>query len=128
MSDITIHGVPNAPGGYSLIGKKVMVHDLTAPLESSTVLVAATAFGGGAGSGSGYAAPIWKEADGDMTAGLTTFSDASLIGATEMNFIIVNKVIEFIDDDFTFNSVTGEITRTNPWVVGDKMITPYKPA
>lgn len=271
MSDINIHGVPNAPGGYNLTGKKVMVHDPAAPLSTSTVLFDADDLGSGGGSadrfgiednvgvqdrnvdmeqhsfimsnaveifiytqnsdisdsdsnssldlvgsgtsnrraaltayqkqtdsivksgqieitandgttdhafakfifsktdgnvieiitpqvgpgiffrvlpisvngnfadaagnitvaatgGTGYAAPIWKVDDGDMTAGQFTFTSAALIGATEMNFIIVNKVIEFIDDDFSFNSGTGEITRTNPWVAGDKMITPHKPA
>lgn len=104
-----------------------MVHDQTAPLASSTVMVNATAFTGGV-SGSGYAAPVWKETDGDMTSGLNTFQDNSLIGASEINYIIVNKVIEFIDEDYTFNDVTGTITRVNIWFPGDKMVTPYKPA
>lgn len=121
---INIHGIPDAPVGYSLTGKKIMVHDPLAPLATSTKLYPASSLGGGGG----YAAPMWKESDGDMTAGLTTFTDASLVGATEMNFIIVNKVIEFIDEDYTFNSATGTITRTNQWQVGDKMITPHKPA
>ena len=98
-----------------------MVHDQTAPLSSSTKLYPASSFGN-------YAAPIWLESDGDMTAGLFTFVNTSLIGATQMNFIIVNKVIEFIDDDYTFDNVTGTITRINIWIAGDKMITPYKPA
>jgi len=102
-----------------------MVHDPVAPLATSTVMVPATDF---SGSGGGYAAPIWTEADGDLTAGLTTFTNASLIAATEMNFIIVNKVIEFIDEDYTFNDVTGTITRNNQWAAGDKMVTPHKPA
>lgn len=121
---INIQQVPNAPGGYSLTGKKVMVHDQSAPLESSTVMVAATSFG------NSYAAPMWKETDGDLVAGLATFTHADLIGATEMNFIIVNKAIEFIDDDYTFVSGTGTITRLNGnlWQAGDKMVTPYKPA
>ncbi len=123
---INIQQVPNAPGGYSLTGKKVMVHDQTAPLAASTVMVNATSLATG-GSVVGYAAPMWKESDGDMTAGLNTFSDASLIGATDINFIIVNKIIEFIDEDYTFNDVTGTITRTNIWFAGDKMVTPYKP-
>ena len=123
---INIQQVPNAPGGYSLTGKKVMVHDQTAPLATSTVMVNATSLATG-GSVIGYAAPMWKESDGDMTAGLNTFSDASLIGASDINFIIVNKIIEFIDEDYTFNDVTGTITRTNIWFAGDKMVTPYKP-
>ncbi len=126
MADINIHGIPNATGGYSLTGKKIMVHDPLAPLATSTVLVDPADIGGG-GSDGGYAAPIWTQAGGNLTAGLTTFTHASLVGATEMNFIIVNKVIEFITEDYTFNSGTGTITRTNQWQVGDKMITPYKP-
>lgn len=126
MSDINIHGVPDAPGGYSLTGKVIMVHDQAAPLATSTVMVDATSLGGG--SGNSYKAPIWKEADGDMTAGLFTFTNASLIGATEMNFIIVNKVIETIGTDYTFISGTGTITRVNQWFAGDEMITPHKPA
>jgi hypothetical protein len=120
---INIHGIPNAPVGYSLTGKKIMVHDPLAPLSSSTKLYPTSNLGGG------YAAPMWKESEGDMTAGLTTFTHASLVGATEMNFIIVNKNIEFIDEDYTFDSVTGEIDRSpNEWQAGDKMITPHKPA
>lgn len=118
---INILQIPDAGPGYSLVGKKIMTHDQSAPLSSSTVLVPATDF-------AGYSAPMWKEADGDMTAGLFTFSDASLVNATDMNYIIVNKVIEFIDDDYTFVSGTGTITRVNPWIAGDKMITPFKPA
>lgn len=122
MGDINIHGVPSAPGGYSLAGKKIMVHDPAAPLATSTVLFPAGSIGGS------YSAPIWKEADGDLTAGLNTFSNISLIGATEMNFIIVNKIIEFIDDDYSFVSGTGIIIRVNQWQAGDIMITPHKPA
>ena len=126
MSDINIHGIPNAPGGYSLTGKKVMVHNPTAPLGSSTVLVDATTI---AGTGGSDKSTMWKEADGDMTAGITTFANAALVGATEMNFIIVNKVIEYIDEDYTFDNVTGTIDRSpNQWQAGDKMVTPYKPA
>lgn len=122
---INIHGVPNASGGYSLTGKKIMVHDPVAPLETSTVLVNATSLGGGGGN----AGPMWKEADGDMTAGETTFQNDDLIGATDLNYIIVNKIIEFIDDDYTFDPVTGTIDRSpNEWFAGDKMVTPYKPA
>lgn len=118
---INILQIPNAPGGYNLAGKKVMVHDQGAPLGSSTVLIPATDL-------KTLVSPIWKESDGDMIAGLFTFTDASLIGATEMNYIIVNKIIEFIDDDFTFVSATGIITRISQWQPGDKMITPFKPA
>jgi hypothetical protein len=126
MSAINIHGVPNASGGYSLTGKKVMVHDPVAPLATSTVMVDATDLGTGGGV---YSAPMWKQTDGDMTIGETDFTHASLIGATQMNFIIVNKVIEFINEDYTFDPLTGTIDRTpNQWFAGDKMITPHKTA
>lgn len=124
MGDINIHGIPDAPGGYDLTGKEVMVHDPIAPLASSTVLVPVSQLTGGS-----YSAPMWKESDGDLIAGQTTFTNASLIGATQMNFIIVNKVIEFIDEDYTFDSVTGEIDRApNQWQIDDKLITPHKPS
>ena len=121
---INIQQIPNAPGGYSLTGKKIMVHDQTAPLATSTVMVNATSLGG-VGGGDSYAAPMWTDAD--FTAGLNTFQHNDLIGASEINFIIVNKVIEFIGDDYIFDDVTGTITRTNIWFAGDKMVTPYKP-
>lgn len=120
---INIHGVPNAPVGYSLTGKKIMVHDPVAPLATSTKLVDATSIGGA------YKAPMWTEEDGDLTEGSNDFTHSSLIGATEMNFIIVNKVIEFIDEDYTFDPLTGTIDRSpNEWFASDKMVTPYKPA
>jgi hypothetical protein len=122
---INIHGVPNAPGGYSLTGKKVMVHDPLAPLESSTVLVNATSIGG---SGGGLVSRMWKEADGDMVAGSNDIQNDDLIGASELHEITVNKVIEYVDEDFTFDDVTGTLTRVNQWFAGDKMVAKFKPA
>lgn len=122
---INTNQVPNAPGGYSLVGKEIMVHDPTAPITANTVMVAATVVASG---GTNYAAPMWTEAGGNMTAGSFTFTHASLIGATQMNFIIVNKINEYIGDDYTFNSGTGTITRINAWQAGDKLITPHKPS
>lgn len=119
--------VPDAPGGYSLTGKKIMVHDQSAPLNASTVMVAATSL---AGTGTNYAAPMWT-VNGNVNmpvAGQLTFISSALVGATEMNYVIVNKMIEFIDEDFTFDNITGTITRLNVWVAGDKMVTPHKPA
>lgn len=101
-----------------------MVHDLTAPLESSTVLVNATSLGGG--SSNEYKAPKYKESDGDLTVGSFTIVKTALIGATELMFIIVNKIIEVLDDDFTFNSGTGTITRTNAIADDDVIIVPHK--
>lgn len=125
MSDINIHGVPNAPVGYSLAGKKIMVHDPIAPLATSTKLVDATDFA----NSNQFTKRMFKEADGDMTAGETDFSHASLIGATELYEITVNKVIEYVDEDFTFDPVTGTIDRSpNEWFAGDKMVVGFKSA
>ena len=121
---INIQQIPNAPGGYSLTGKKVMVHDQTAPLATSTVLVNATSFGGSGGGG--LVSRFWKEADADMIAGSNDIQNNDLIGATELHEISVNKVLEYLDEDFTFDDVTGTITRLNQWFAGDKMVAKFK--
>ena len=120
---INIQQVPNAPPGYDLTGKKVMVHDQTAPLATSTVLVNATSFGR---SGGGLVSRMWKEADADMVAGSNDIQNNDLIGATELHEISVNKVLEYLDEDFTFDDVTGTITRINQWFAGDKMVAKFK--
>jgi predicted secreted protein len=74
-----------------------------------------------------YSAPMWVTGT-DMTMGSTVFTNSSLIGATEMNFIIVNKVVEYINEDYTFDNTTGTITRVNEWQAGDVLITPHKTA
>ena len=121
---INIQQVPNAPGGYSLTGKKIMVHDQTAPLATSTVMVNATSFGGG--SAGGLVSRFWKEADADMIAGSNDIQNNDLIGASELHEISVNKVLEYLDEDFTFDDVTGTITRLNQWFAGDKMVAKFK--
>ncbi len=77
---------------------------------------------GGSGTG-GYAAPLFTT----MTPGLTTFTNAALVGATELNFIIVNNIVETLNVEFTFNIGTGTITRTNIWIANDTLIVPHKP-
>jgi hypothetical protein len=58
----------------------------------------------------------------DMVAGDTTYQNNTLKNKT-INYIIVNKIIETLDDDFTFDDVTGTIDRTpNQWQAGDKLI------
>ena len=101
-----------------------MVHDQTAPLATSTVLVNATSFGG-SGSG-GLVSRMWKEADADMVAGSNDIQNNDLIGATELHEISVNKILEYLDEDFTFDDVTGTITRLNQWFAGDKMVAKFK--
>ena len=121
---INIQQIPNAPGGYSLTGKKIMVHDQTAPLATSTVMVNATSLGGG--STGGLVSRFWKEADADMIAGSNDIQNNDLIGASELHEISVNKVLEYLDEDFTFDDVTGTITRLNQWFAGDKMVAKFK--
>ena len=121
---INIQQIPNAPPGYSLTGKKVMVHDQTAPLATSTVLVNTTSLG--TGGGGGLTSRYWKEADADMVAGSNDIQNNDLIGATELHEISVNKVLEYLDEDFTFDDVTGTITRLNQWFAGDKMVAKFK--
>lgn len=77
---------------------------------------------------SDYKAPMWT-VDGNAGSpivGQNDFQNNALIGASEINYIIVNKTIEFIGEDYLFNSTTGTITRNNTYQVGDKMVTPYK--
>ncbi len=79
-------------------------------------------------STSDYKAPMWT-VDGNAGSpevGENDFQAASLIGAGELTFIIVNKNIEFLGEDFLFDSATGTITRNNTFVIGDKMVTPHK--
>ena len=49
----------------------------------------------------------------------TTYQNNALIGATNINMINVNKNTEYKDDDYTFNGVSGTITRNNQWFTGD---------
>lgn len=76
------------------------------------------------GSTGKYYAPLWS--GGSIPVGSNIFTNGVLVGASEINYIIVNKVIEFIGDDYTFDPVLGKVTRTNQFQAGDKMITPYK--
>lgn len=54
-----------------------------------------------------------------------TYSALVLIGAV-VEDILVNKVAEtLVDGDFTFDTVTGVMTRVNPWITGDTCIINY---
>lgn len=63
---------------------------------------------------------------GSPVAGEYTFQHNDLIGATSCEDILVNKFPEtVIDGDFTFDSSTGTITRTNQWAANDTAIINY---
>ena len=65
-------------------------------------------------------------ASGQPIAGTYTFTHADLIGATDLKFIVVNNTTETIGNgDFTFNNVTGTITRVNQWQTGDTGVIPF---
>jgi hypothetical protein len=81
--------------------------------------------------GGGYEQVVGVAGDGGTNpiAGENTWTVEALIGATNLNFTIVNNLPEMIGTDFTFNSETGTITRPgNVWQVGDKIIVPFTPA
>ena len=60
---------------------------------------------------------------GSPVAGQNTWQNNSLIGATELEIIFVNKNPETeIDGDFSLNSTTGTITRNNVWFTGDTLV------
>lgn len=62
---------------------------------------------------------------GSPVAGLFTYQHNDLIGAV-VEDILVNKAPEtLIDGDFTFNSGTGTLTRTNKWVTNDTVVINY---
>lgn len=55
--------------------------------------------------------------------GSNTYQNDLLKGATGLSFIIVNKIPETeVDGDYTFDSDTGEIIRTNTFFEGDSII------
>lgn len=60
----------------------------------------------------------------------TTYTNTDLIGATELQFIIVNRQLyTFEDGDFSFNDNVGTISfLTITLFVGDKITIPYKSA
>lgn len=76
------------------------------------------------GSGAYAALPATIAAQG------TTYQNDDLIGASEVQFIIVNKQLyTYEDGDFAFNDNTGTVVFiTITLFVGDKIVIPYKSA
>lgn len=59
-------------------------------------------------------------------AGTNTYYHPDLIGAEGVDFIIVNNNYEVkLNNEFTFDSTTGIITRTNLWFDNDTLIISF---
>lgn len=58
--------------------------------------------------------------------GQFTYTNEGLIGALSLNVILVNENNETtLSGQFSFNPVTGTITRVNPWVILDRLIVSF---
>ena len=55
---------------------------------------------------------------GSPVNGSNTYQNDALIGGTGLAMINVNKNTEYKGEDFSFNGVTGTITRANQWQAG----------
>jgi len=64
--------------------------------------------------------------DGSPTIGSFVYQSDLMIGATQLQFIFVNSMMETIASGaFTFDSDTGTITRINTWQSGDTVQIPF---
>jgi hypothetical protein len=62
----------------------------------------------------------------EPTDGSFTFQSNVFIGGLQFAYVIVNGIFETIEaGEVTFNSITGTITRLNPYVTGDIMVVPF---
>ena len=104
---------------------------VSATVKDEACIAAASAATNGGSSPQNYIAPfslsvIVGNGSGSPVAGLFVFTNPSLVGALNINHIIVNNNNETKDfGDFTFNSLTGTITRINAFQTGDVIIIPY---
>jgi hypothetical protein len=113
MSSINIHGIPNAPGDYDLTGKKVMVHDPVAPLNTSTVLVDATDMqGAGSGGGSGSVTSVGATINGNAVE----ISNSPITDDGNLDFEFAGTEDQYVKgngDLGTFSDDVQEIIDTN---------------
>jgi len=95
MSDINIHGVPTADIHYTLTNKKIMCHDLAAPLGSSTVLINANQF-----ASNTFLSDFWG----------TTFGNAYIDGvSSEHGYTLVSTdvILSVFVEGLQFNIVAA---------------------
>jgi hypothetical protein len=112
MASINIHGIPNAPVDYDLTGKKVMVHDPVADLDSSTVLVNAEDLGGEGGGGSGGVSSVGATINGDAI----DISNSPITDSGNIDFEFVGTADEYVKGNGnlgTFADDVQEIIDTN---------------
>lgn len=89
---VKIPDIPLAPTGYSLVGKKIMIHDLSQPNTSYTKLIDVTDIGGGGGTGNPLEIVTYQEATDLATQDLLvpgqkyliTDANANLYGGTNI--------------------------------------------
>ena len=106
---------------------------VSAAVKDEACIASASAATGGGSSLKGYLAPfslsvIVGNGTNTPQSGVFTFTTPSLVGALNINHIIVNNNNESKDyGDFTFDTVTGTLTKTNgnAFQTGDVIIIPY---
>lgn len=71
-------------------------------------------------------AVVSADVSGKPIPGSYTYQNNELIGALNLDYIIVNNNTESkLRGDFTFDSTTGIITRVTTWAEGDVLIAPF---
>lgn len=101
--------------------------------DEACIAAASAATGGGSSSPKNYIAPfslsvIVGNGANSPQSGVFTFTSPSLVGALNINHIIVNNNNESKDyGDFAFDTATGTLTKTNgnAFQLGDVIIIPY---
>ncbi len=69
--------------------------------------------------------------EGGLVAGESTYQNDLLIGATQLEFILLNNgTLTILMADFTFDSTLGQIQLGNglTWSVQDRLVIPYRSA
>lgn len=108
-----------------ICGAQPQVTQLSICLPSDT---ACSTISGGSATSLRYLAPfeISYVVPSDTLPNTFTFTSSELIGALNLNAIIVNNNNETKDyGDFTFDATAGTITRVNPFIPGNVIIIPF---
>ena len=57
--------------------------------------------------------------------GTTVWTNSLFIGGLDLTYILVDNTVETVGAGFTFNNVTGTITRTNPFFTGSIVVVSF---